>query len=314
HAALVARGWGKCCVVGCGILKINYSNKTLSINKNTLKEGDWITLNGSSGVVYNGKLEMTSVDPVSNKEYTEFMGWADDFRQLKIRTNAERPDDAALALKFGAEGIGLCRTEHMFFDPDRILAVRKMILAKDNDERRGAIMELLPFQKKDFSEIFATMNGLPVTIRLLDPPLHEFMPQNEDQIRELALELNISPEAIKDRITNLHEFNPMLGHRGCRLGVVYPEITEMQARALFEATVTISKEGKKVSPEVMIPLVGTHTEYENQEQIVRRIAEDVMQKSGVSFDYLVGTMIELPRAALTADEIAKKAEFFSFGT
>ena len=314
HAALVARGWGKCCVVGCGLLKINYSNKTLSINEDTLNEGDWITLNGSSGVVYNGKLEMMSVDPGSNKEYAEIMGWADDFRQLKIRTNAERPADAALARKFGAEGIGLCRTEHMFFDPDRILAVRKMILAKDNDERRGAIMELLPFQKKDFSEIFATMDGLPVTIRLLDPPLHEFMPQNEDQIRELALELNISSEAIKDRITNLHEFNPMLGHRGCRLGIVYPEITEMQSRALFEATVTILKEGKKMSPEVMIPLVGTHTEFENQEKIVRRIAEEVMQKSGITFDYLVGTMIELPRAALTADEIAKKAEFFSFGT
>ena len=314
HAALVARGWGKCCIVGCGALQINSKDKTLVVSGKELKEGDWITLNGTTGKIYNEKLKLIDTDPKSHKEYAELMIWADEVRTLKVRANAERPEDAALARKFGAQGIGLCRTEHMFFDPERILAVRKMILAKNKEERRSAVMELLPYQRKDFKGILDTMRDLPVTIRLLDPPLHEFMPQTDKQVNKLAAELNISPNAVQTRINNLHEFNPMLGHRGCRLGIAYPEITEMQSRAIFEATAELIKEGKNVFPEVMVPLVGTYTEFENQEAIVRQTADSVMEEKGVKFEYLVGTMIELPRAALTADEIAQKAEFFSFGT
>jgi len=314
HAALVARGWGKCCIVGCSSLQINTDEKTLTANGVVLKEGDSLTLNGTAGKVYRGKLGLLNADPRTNKEYAELMTWADEIRTLKVRTNAERPEDSVLARSFGAQGIGLCRTEHMFFDPKRILAVRKMILAGSEEDRRTAVMELLPYQRDDFRGILEAMNDLPVTIRLLDPPLHEFMPQNNEQINELADELNISADAIRIRISNLHELNPMLGHRGCRLGIAYPEITEMQSRAIFEATAELIKNDVNVFPEVMIPLVGTYTEFENQEAIVRKIADAVMEENSVKFNYLVGTMIELPRAALTADEIAQKAEFFSFGT
>ena len=314
HAALVARGWGKCCIVGCSSLQINTDEKTLTVNGVVLKEGDSLTLNGTAGKVYSGKLGLLNADPGANKEYAELMTWADEIRTLKVRTNAERPEDSALARSFGAQGIGLCRTEHMFFDPKRILAVRKMILAGSEEARRTAVMELLPYQRDDFRGILEAMNDLPVTIRLLDPPLHEFMPQNDEQINELADELNISADAIRRRISNLHELNPMLGHRGCRLGIAYPEITEMQSRAIFEATAELTKNDVNVFPEVMIPLVGTYTEFENQEAIVRKIADAVMEENSIKFNYLVGTMIELPRAALTADEIAQKAEFFSFGT
>ena len=314
HAALVARGWGKCCIVGCGSLQINTDEKTLTVNGVVLKEGDSLTLNGTTGKVYRGKLGLLGADPGANKEYAELMTWADEIRTLKVRTNAESPEDSALARSFGAQGIGLCRTEHMFFDPKRILAVRKMILAGSEEARRTAIMELLPYQRDDFRGILEAMNDLPVTIRLLDPPLHEFMPQNDKQINELADELNISADAIRRRISNLHELNPMLGHRGCRLGIAYPEITEMQSRAIFEATAELTKNDVNVFPEVMIPLVGIYTEFENQEAIVRKIADAVMEENSIKFNYLVGTMIELPRAALTADEIAQKAEFFSFGT
>ena len=314
HAALVARGWGKCCIVGCSSLQINTDEKTLTANGVVLKEGDSLTLNGTAGKVYRGKLGLLNADPRTNKEYAELMTWADEIRTLKVRTNAERPEDSVLARSFGAQGIGLCRTEHMFFDPKRILAVRKMILAGSEEDRRTAVMELLPYQRDDFRGILEAMNDLPVTIRLLDPPLHEFMPQNNEQINELADELNISADAIRIRISNLHELNPMLGHRGCRLGIAYPEITEMQSRAIFEATAGLIKNDVNVFPEVMIPLVGTYTEFENQEAIVRKIADAVMEENSIKFNYLVGTMIELPRAALTADEIAQKAEFFSFGT
>ena len=314
HAALVARGWGKCCIVGCSSLQINTDEKTLTVNGVVLKEGDLLTLNGTAGKVYRGKLGLLNADPGANKEYAELMTWADEIRTLKVRTNAERPEDSVLARSFGAQGIGLCRTEHMFFDPKRILAVRKMILAGSEEARRAAVMKLLPYQRDDFLGILEAMHDLPVTIRLLDPPLHEFMPQSDEQINELADELNISVDAIRRRISNLHEFNPMLGHRGCRLGVSYPEITEMQSRAIFEATAELTKNDVNVFPEVMIPLVGTYTEFENQEAIVRKIADVVMEENSIKFNYLVGTMIELPRAALTADEIAQKAEFFSFGT
>jgi pyruvate,orthophosphate dikinase len=314
HAALVARGWGKCCIVGCSSLQINTDEKTLTVNGLVLKEGDSLTLNGTAGKVYRGKLGLLNADPGANKEYAELMTWADEIRTLKVRTNVERPEDSVLARSFGAQGIGLCRTEHMFFDPKRIFAVRKMILAGSEEARRTAVMELLPYQRDDFRGILEAMKDLPVTIRLLDPPLHEFMPQNNEQIHELADELNISVDAIRIRISNLHELNPMLGHRGCRLGIAYPEITEMQSRAIFEATAELTKNDVNVFPEVMIPLVGTYTEFENQEAIVRKIADAVMEENGIKFNYLVGTMIELPRAALTADEIAQKAEFFSFGT
>ena len=296
------------------IAQINTDKKNLTVNGLVLKEGDSLTLNGTAGKVYKGKLGLLNADPGDNKEYAELMTWADEIRTLKVRTNAERPEDSVLARSFGAQGIGLCRTEHMFFDPKRIFAVRKMILAGSEEARRTAVMELLPYQRDDFRGILEAMNDLPVTIRLLDPPLHEFMPQNNEQINELADELNISADAIRIRISNLHELNPMLGHRGCRLGIAYPEITEMQSRAIFEATAELTKNDINVFPEVMIPLVGTYTEFENQEAIVRKIANAVMEENSIKFNYLVGTMIELPRAALTADEIAQKAEFFSFGT
>ena len=314
HAALVARGWGKCCIVGCADLNIDFNSQEMRVNNKVIKKGDWVSLNGSKGVVYMGQVTLQPADPESHDAYKELMSWADNVRTLKVRTNADSPEDSKQAIAFGAEGIGLCRTEHMFFDPKRIMAMRKMILAESEHERRSAVMELLPYQRKDFNGILNTMAGKPVTIRLLDPPLHEFIQLNDLQVKDLANELNVSEQKIRDRIANLHEFNPMLGHRGCRLGIAYPEITEMQARAIFEATADLIAKGVKVMPEVMVPLVGTNTEFENQETIIRNTADAVMKEKQISFHYIVGTMIELPRACLTADEIAKNTEFFSFGT
>ena len=314
HAALVARGWGKCCIVGCSAIHINTETKEVSVGDTVLKEGDWVTMNGTRGNLYQGKVNLIPSNPDTHPEYKILMEWADEFRTLKIRTNAESPSDAAQAIRFGAEGIGLCRTEHMFFDETRILAMRKMILAENESDRRTAVMGLLPFQKDDFKGILKAMEDKPVTIRLLDPPLHEFITLNDNQIQELADNLSLERSKVEKRIAGLHELNPMLGHRGCRLGVAYPEITEMQSRAIFEATAELTKEGVSVLPEVMIPLVGTVAEYTDQEDIVRKVAKDVQNETGVEFQYLVGTMIELPRACLTADEIAQHAEFFSFGT
>ena len=314
HAALVARGWGKCCIVGCNEINISVEKKTLTIGSKVINEGDWITMNGTLGVVYLGQLDLIPADPDTNNEYKELMVWADEYRKLKIRTNAESPEDAQQAIKFGAEGIGLCRTEHMFFDEKRILAMRKMILSEDDENRRKAVMGLLPFQKEDFKEILKAMEGKPVTIRLLDPPLHEFITLDDNQITELANNIGIDKSAVSQRIASLHELNPMLGHRGCRLGIAYPEITEMQARAILEATAELLNEGLNVLPEIMIPLIGTVTEYIDQEKIIRNVASEVENKFNLKLNYLVGTMIELPRACLTADEIAEHAEFFSFGT
>ena len=314
HAALVARGWGKCCIVGCSALEIDVAGKKMRVGDTTYAQGDWLTLNGTKGVVYDSRIDLVEPDLEHNETYTKLMGWADQIRKLKVRTNADTPADAAQARRFGAQGIGLTRTEHMFFDPERILAVRELILSKDDDARRAAVMKLLPFQRKDFEGILEAMQDLPVTIRLLDPPLHEFMPQTEEQIAELAQQIGVSVEDIKTRISQLHELNPMLGHRGCRLGTTYPMVTEMQARAIFEATAELTKNGVNAIPEVMIPLVGTKAEFVNQAAIVRAMADQVIKETGVKFKYLVGTMIELPRAALAAGLIAEEAEFFSFGT
>jgi pyruvate,orthophosphate dikinase len=314
HAALVARGWGKCCIVGAAALDIDAKAKKFSVDGKVLKEGDWISLNGTAGRVYEGKIPAIPPKLEENKEYTKLMGWADTFRKLGVRTNADRPQDAKQARDFGAEGIGLTRTEHMFFGPERITPMREMIVADNEDDRRKAVMKLLPFQREDFKGLLEAMQGLPVTIRLLDPPLHEFVTLDDKQAEELARDLNTSVEKLKARIASLHELNPMLGHRGCRLGIAYPEITEMQARAIFEATAELTQRDVKVLPEVMVPLVGTVAEFKNQEAIIRRVADEVMKEKGVRFKYLVGTMIEIPRAALTADEIAQAAEFFSFGT
>jgi len=314
HAALVARGWGKCCIVGCTALDINVERKEMRVNGRVLREGDWITLNGTRGRVYEGKLPLVEPNLEKNVEYRRLMKWADEIRRLGVRTNADRPGDAEIARRFGAEGIGLCRTEHMFFSPERIRAMREMIVAETPEERRKAVMKILPYQKKDFMGLLEVMKGLPVTIRLLDPPLHEFVNLNEEQTRELATDLGVPFEKLDARIKALHELNPMLGHRGCRLGIAYPEITEMQARAIFEATAELAKRKIKVLPEVMVPLVGTVNEFRHQEAIIRRVADEVMKEYGVKFKYLVGTMIEIPRACIVADKIAEHAEFFSFGT
>ena len=314
HAALVARGWGKCCIVGCSDLHINVQKKEVQIGETTLSEGHWVTMNGTSGKIYNDQIDLIPADPDTHPQYKELMVWADETRKMKIRTNAESPDDAAQAIRFGAEGIGLCRTEHMFFDESRILAMRKMIFADNENDRRDAVMELLPYQKEDFMGILQAMEGKPVTIRLLDPPLHEFMTLSEEQQQELANNLGVDVSIVKNRISMLHELNPMLGHRGCRLGIAYPEITEMQVTAILEATAELTQKGKSIMPEIMIPLVGTVSEYVDQEKIVRTVAKTTNDKYGIELNYLVGTMIELPRACLTADEIAKHAEFFSFGT
>jgi len=315
HAALVARGWGKCCVVGCSDLDIDVAAKAVSVNGQVLREGDWITLNGTKGVVYAGQLPLLPADPEGNPFYKELMSWADAKRRLGVRTNADTPEDAAQARTFGAEGIGLCRTEHMFFgSEERITAMRRMIVSETEEERRAALATLLPIQKQDFIGILKAMAGLPVTIRLLDPPLHEFVNLDEAQTQELAAKLGIPVEKLQARIAQLHELNPMLGHRGCRLGIAYPEITEMQARAIFEAAAELTQQGVEVLPEIMVPLVGTLTELQHQEAIIRKVAQEVMEEKHVQIHYQVGTMIEVPRAALVADQIAQVAEFFSFGT
>jgi len=314
HAALVARGWGKCCVVGCSEINISTVKKCFSVNGTTLGEGDWLTINGSSGNIYAGKIPLKDVDLTANKHFHDLMTMTDRHRKLKVRTNADSPKDAQQARDLGAEGIGLCRTEHMFFEPDRISAMREMIVAKNKRARRTAIMKLLAYQRSDFYRILKTMAPHPVTIRLLDPPLHEFLPQEDEQVENLAIELNITIDELKLRIDKLHELNPMLGHRGCRLGISYPEITEMQAQAIFEATAQLVQKKIFSYPEVMVPLVGTAAEFRHQKQIIDNIAERVQKESKTKFDYLVGTMIELPRACATADEIAKEAQFFSFGT
>ena len=314
HAALVARGWGKCCIVGCGELQINVSKKEVGIGGKLISEGDWVTMNGTEGRIYSGQIDLIDANPDTHPEYKDLMAWADEIRKLKIRTNAESPEDAKQAIRFGAEGIGLCRTEHMFFDEARILAIRKMIFADNESDRRNAVMQLLPFQKEDFKDTLKAMEGRPVTIRLLDPPLHEFMTLTNEQKISLADNLGIDVGVVKNRISMLHELNPMLGHRGCRLGIAYPEITEMQATAILEAAAELTGDGVSVLPEIMIPLVGSVTEYIDQEKIVRVVASKVMEKYDLDLNFLVGTMIELPRACLTADEIAEHAEFFSFGT
>ncbi|MFN4088968.1 MAG: pyruvate, phosphate dikinase [Alphaproteobacteria bacterium] len=313
HAAVVARGMGRPCVAGAGELRIDYKAQTLSTRDKTVSRGETVTMDGSTGEVMLGAV--ATIQPKVSGDFAKLMVWADGIRRLKVRTNAETPADAEAAVKFGAEGIGLCRTEHMFFDGARIIAVREMIMADDEAGRRAALEKILPMQREDFAALFRIMAGLPVTIRLLDPPLHEFLPRTDAEMREVAAASGKSMEFVRHRALQLHESNPMLGHRGCRLGISYPEIYEMQARAIFEAAVEIGKEtGNPVVPEVMIPLVGMPKELELLKQVVDRVAEEVQTASGVQIDYLVGTMIELPRAALMAREIAKSAEFFSFGT
>jgi pyruvate,orthophosphate dikinase len=354
HAAVVARGWGKPCVVGAGEVNINNAKKEFSVNGQRIKQGDWITVDGTSGLIIKGQAPL--IDPELGADFNTLMSWADKYRRLKVRTNADTPGDSKVARNFGAEGIGLCRTEHMFFEGDRIDYVRQMILGSLDYKRverelknvtselenatspkkkqelakhlkqlkreieepkklyKGGLSQLLKLQRKDFEGIFKAMDGFPVTIRTLDPPLHEFLPHDEEGTRKLAKKLKVKASHLWESVQTLHEANPMLGHRGCRLGVVFPEITEMQARAIFEAAAKVQKKGGKVLPEVMIPLVGHVNELKLQSDVVRRVADEVMQATGEKIDYLVGTMIELPRAALTADKIAEVAEFFSFGT
>jgi pyruvate,orthophosphate dikinase len=312
HAAVVARGMGKPCVAGAGDLRISYADQLMTVNGTTIRKGDWITIDGGSGEVFAG--QMPTVEPELSGDFATLMSWADEFRKLGVRANADIPRDARVARQFGAEGIGLCRTEHMFFEGDRIDAMREMILADTPEERRAALAKIEPLQQGDFEGLFREMAGLPVTIRTLDPPLHEFLPHDDEEIEALAAKLGVDPHKVKARVESLREANPMLGFRGCRLGILYPEITEMQARAIFKAAVKVKSEGIDVHPEVMIPLVGFVSELKLQEEIVRRVASEVFAESGIEVPYLVGTMIELPRAALVADEIAQVAEFFSFGT
>ena len=313
HAAVVARGMGRCCVSGCGDLKIDEENKKL-ITKDgkEYNEGDYLSLNGSTGNVYGEQIK--TVDPEISGEFEIFMSWADSVRTMKIRTNADTPRDAKQALSFGAEGIGLCRTEHMFFEEDRIFAMRQMITSETIEQREAALDKLLPMQQSDFEELFRTMKGFPVTIRYLDPPLHEFLPHNDEDIKELAASLNITFEELKSRIKSLHEFNPMMGHRGCRLTITYPEIARMQTKAVIQAAITVNKEGMNVVPEIMIPLVGEVKELKMVKKEVVETAEAIIKNENVALNYKVGTMIEIPRATIVADEIAKEAEFFSFGT
>ena len=312
HAAVVARGMGKCCVAGCGEIKVSEVAKTLEVGDLVLKEGDYISLDGSTGVVYLGNVNKATADMTGNFE--KLMSWVDEIRQMQVRTNADNPRDAKAAVEFGAEGIGLCRTEHMFFDEERIPAVRKMILSNTVEERVKALETLLPMQQKDFEDIYRVMGERPVNIRLLDPPLHEFLPQDDETIEELAKDMGIQPIAIKKRCEELAEFNPMLGHRGCRLAVTYPEIAVMQTKAIINAAIAVNKEGLNVEPEIMIPLVGAINEFKTVKQIIVDTAEEIIKEAGVELKYTVGTMIEIPRACLIADEIAKEADFFSFGT
>ncbi len=312
HAAVVARGMGKCCVSGAGDLQIDYKARTINVNGYTIKEGDWISLNGSTGEVYLGQVATQAAD--LSGDFGKLMDLASKFSVLKVRANADTPKDAAQAFAFGAEGIGLCRTEHMFFEGDRIKAVREMILADDEAGRRVALAKLLPIQRGDFEGLFKAMNGYPVTVRLLDPPLHEFVPHFEKEQREMAAEMNVPFEKIAAKVEALSEFNPMLGHRGCRLGNTYPEITEMQARAIIEAAMNVKRSGVPVHVEIMVPLVGNHKELRYQKSIIDQTANAVFAERNDRIDYMVGTMIEVPRAAVTANQIAEVAEFFSFGT
>ncbi len=328
HAALVARQMGKICVCGAAGVQINYAKRTMKIGKTNFKEGDFLSIDGTSGEIYAGEVKTAPSEVVQGllenkaaakrsrtyKNFTQIMTWCAKVAKMQVRTNADSPDQVKNAIAFGATGVGLCRTEHMFFEGDRIDAVRQMILADNEAARRKAIKKLLPYQRKDFEGIFKALNGLPGTIRLLDPPLHEFLPHDAKQIADLAKKLKVKPSEIKQRVDELHEFNPMLGHRGCRLAISYPEIAEMQVRAIFEAAANMQKKKIKVNPEIMVPLVGFKKELELQTEIVRRVAKEVSKEKGVKLKYLVGTMIEVPRGALTADEVAEVAEFFSFGT
>ncbi len=312
HAAVVARGMGKCCVSGAGECVIDYKKRTLTIGGQVIKEGDWISLNGSTGEVYLGQVATKAAE--LDSDFRQLLDLASKYARLRVRTNADTPRDAAQAMEFGAEGIGLCRTEHMFFEGERIKAVREMILAKDEAGRRVALAKLLPIQRGDFEEMFKVMNGHSMTVRLLDPPLHEFVPHTEKEQRELAEEMGLAFEEVQSRVNNLQEVNPMLGHRGCRLGNTYPEITEMQTRAIIEAAMNVRKAGTPVSVEIMVPLVGNHKELRYQKNVINEVAEAVFAERNDRIDYLVGTMIEVPRAAVTANQIAEVAEFFSFGT
>ena len=328
HAALVARQMGKICVCGAAGVQINYAKRTMKIGKSNFKEGDYLSIDGTSGEIYAGEVKTAPSEVVQGllenkaaakrsrtyKNFTQIMTWCAKASKMQVRTNADTPGQVKNAIAFGATGVGLCRTEHMFFEGNRIDAVRQMILADNEGDRRKAIKKLLPYQRKDFEGIFKALNGLPGTIRLLDPPLHEFLPHDAKQIRDLAKKLKVKPAEIKQRVDELHEFNPMLGHRGCRLAISYPEIAEMQVRAIFEAAANMQKKKIKVNPEIMVPLVGFKKELELQAEIVHRVAKEVCRDKGVKLKYLVGTMIEVPRGALTADEVAEVAEFFSFGT
>ncbi len=327
HAALVGRQMGKVCVVGCEALQIDYRRREMVVKDEVVKEGDYVSIDGTTGEIILGKLktvpsevlqviegQLKAEESSVYRDYADMMSWADGVRKLGVRTNADLPGQAKTAIAFGAEGIGLCRTEHMFFEGERIDSVREMILSEDREGREKALSKLLPFQREDFKGLFQVMDGMPVIIRTLDPPLHEFLPHERKAIDALAKKMNVSPEKLDAKIESLRESNPMLGHRGCRLGIVYPEITAMQARAIFEAACEVAKEGIKVIPEVMIPLVGHVKELKKQKEIVDRVAREVMASSGIELEYMVGTMLELPRACLTADEIAKEADFFSYGT
>ena len=312
HAAVVARGMGKCCITGAGGIIVDYKSRTVTIDDKVLHEGDFISINGSTGEIYEGQVETKAAE--MDADFRQLMELADKHSKLAVRTNADTPHDAATAREFGAVGIGLCRTEHMFFEDNKIKAMREMILATDTEGRRKALAKLLPIQTEDFKGIFRAMKGLPVTVRLLDPPLHEFVPQTEAGQVELAKAMGVEPKVVHDRVEQLHELNPMLGHRGCRLGNTYPEITEMQTRAILGACLELKKEGVETHPEIMVPLVGVVEEFKQQARVIRETAETLFKEQGDRVDFLVGTMIEVPRAALTADEIAKEADFFSFGT
>jgi pyruvate, orthophosphate dikinase len=328
HAALVARQMGKVCICGASALQIDYGKKTVSVEGQTFKEGDFLSIDGTAGTVYAGQLATAPSEIITGmlhgdkaaqktekfKSFNQLMKWCSQVTRLAVRCNADNPEQTENALAFGAVGIGLTRTEHMFFEGDRIDAMREMILADNVDDRKVALAKLLPYQREDFAGIFKALQGYPATIRFLDPPLHEFLPHDPESQANLGKKMGVSAEKIAHRVEQLHEFNPMLGHRGCRLGIAYPEITEMQARAVFEAAADVAKKKIKVKPEIMIPLVGFKKEFDLQAEIVHRVAQQVMSEKKVKFDYLVGTMIEVPRGALTADEIARSAEFFSFGT
>ena len=312
HAAVVARGMGTCCVSGCSEISVNEETKTFTVNGSDYHEGDWISLDGTTGNVYGEKIETVTATVSGN--FAKFMEWADRYRQMEVRTNADTPKDAKQAYEFGAQGIGLCRTEHMFFAPERIAAIREMIVSKTKEQREKALEKILPMQREDFEGLFKEMKGLPVTIRLLDPPLHEFLPHTDEEIADLAKDMNMTFAELKDVVTSLHEFNPMMGHRGCRLDITYPEIGVMQTKAIIGAAINVKKEGIDVKPEIMIPLVGDYKELVYVKSIITKTADEMLEQENMDIKYMVGTMIEIPRATLIADKIAKEAEFFSFGT